>query len=440
MATWQEQYKDKLISMEEAAKKIKSGDGVFFGQTCGISYNFLNALNARREELQDVKILYNFSVSPFDMLFDEESKKYFRIISWFTGPIERMSGQMDIAEYHSSPYEYYVRQTLETYDANTLVLEVCPPDEDGYTNVGILSAAFFKTLKDFPKDFTKKIAVVNRNQEPAQGNGEIIKIESDWFDYYVEDDHELPFIPVSEPTPVDKQVGSYIMPYINDGDVVQIGMGGLGEQITSLLYDKKDMTVYTEITVDSMVPLVECGAVKKVITCGAFGSPTVYKFLSTSPAVEFRDLTDMLDPCSIGLQENLVTINSTLMVDLSGQACSEAQGINQYSSVGGSFGYSYGVTRAKGGRGFLCLRSTYKDKAGERQSSIVPWLPEKSVVTTPKYLQMYIVTEYGVADVFLRTNKDRIRAMIKIVHPDYKQTLKDQIIASGQIKAEDFHD
>ncbi len=431
---WQKRFSDKLISMEEAAGKINSGDGIFCGETCSVSYNFLNALNKRRDELKDVTIMYNFSVGLYDMLFDEESLGHFRIISFFTGPLERMSGQMGIAEYHSAPFEYFTRETMDVYNANTIVVEVCEPDEEGYTNVSILGAAYFNSFRQCPKEFTKRIAVVNKHQRPAQGKSEIIKVESDWFDYYVEDDHELPYIPVSDPTDIDVKIGDYIMQYVRDGDVVQIGMGGLGEQITKLLHDKKDITVYTEIAVDSMIPLVECGAVKKVVTAGVFGTQAIYDFISSHPCVECRDVNVMLDPCIIGQQDNLVTINSTLLVDLTGQACSEAQGISQYSSVGGSFGYSYGVTRSKGGRGFLCLRSTYKDGQGNRQSSIVPWLPEKSVVTTPRYLQMYIVSEYGVADVFLKTNKDRIRAIIKIAHPDYIDTLKEQIVSTGQIK------
>lgn len=438
MAAWQERFKDKLITMEEAAGKINSGDGIFCGETCNISYNFLDALYKRKEELKDVTIMYNFSVGMFDMLFDESSRDSFRIMSWFTGPLDRMSGQMGVLEYHSAPYEYFIRETMDVYKANTMVIEVCPPDDDGYTNISILGAAYFKGFMDHPTKFTRKIAVVNNFQGPAKGKDEVIKVKSDWFDYYVEDDHELPYIPVSDPTEVDKVIGGHIMPYINDGDVVQIGMGGLGEQITKELHTKHDMTVYTEITVDSMVPLVEEGNVKKIITAGAFGTPKVYEFLSNDPRVEMRDLGDMLDPYMIGKQDNLVTINSTLMVDLTGQACSESQGINQYSSVGGSFGYSYGVTRSKGGRGFLCLRSTYKDKDGNRQSSIVPWLPEKSVVTTPRYLQMFIVSENGVADVFLKTNKDRIRAIIKIAHPDYIPWLKEQIVSSGQIMEEEL--
>ena len=437
MANWQDYYKEHLLTMDEATKKINSGDNIWLGQTTGISYNFLNKLYERKDELQNVGIFYNFSTAMFDMLFDETVKGHFKIMSVFTGPLDRMSGQMGIAEYNSNAYEHIVKGVCDVYKANTMVVEVCPPDENGYCNTTILGAPTNCLINKHP-GIIKRIAIVNKGQFPAQGDYEMLNIPVTTFDYFVEDDHELSYLPVSPPTEVDKTIAGYIMPYIKEGDTVQIGMGGLGEQITQELYQKKNISIYTEITVDSMVPLVEQGIVTHVTTAGAYGSPKVYQFLGTSDKVTTKDMNHMLDPVVIGQQDNLVAINSTFMVDLLGQACSEAQGPKQYSSVGGSFGYLYGATRSKGGRSFLCLRSTYKDEEGIRRSNIVAWLPEKSIVTTPKYLQMYIVSEYGVADVYLKTNKDRIKALLKIAHPDFLESLKKQIIAVGHITEEDF--
>lgn len=437
MAAWQEKFKDKLITMEEAAWKIDSGDRLFVGETVAIPYNFLNELYKRNGEIQDVTIMYNFATGLFDMLFDEESKKSFRFMSWFTGPLDRMSGEMDILEFHSAPYEFFIKETMDVYDANTMVIEICPPDENGIANVAILSAPYFKSFKNHPKQFTKKIAVINKHQHPAQGADDIINVNVDWFDYLVEDHHEISFIPESGPTPVDEIIGDFVMEYVHDGDTIQIGKGGLGEQVTKRLHSKKNMRVFAEILGDSMIDLAASGAIDHITTAGCYGSAAIYEFTGTSPLVETKDLSQMLDPYIIGLNDNMVAINSTFMVDLLGQACSEAQGFNQYSSVGGAFGYMYGATRSKGGRSFLCLRSTYK-KDGKLHSNVVAWLPEQSIITTPKYLSMYIVSEYGVADVYLRTNKDRIRALLPIAHPDFRAELKEQIISTGMIKAEDF--
>jgi acyl-CoA hydrolase len=439
MTAWQEYYKSHLVTMDEAAKAIKSGDKLWCGETVSISYNFLNKLNEHRDTLKDVTILYNFSTSMFDMLFDEDVKDHFRLISMFTGPLDRMSGHMGIQEFHSMPYEMLIRAVMDVYGAEIMVTEMCPPDENGYMNCSILGVGIDSIIHRDPR-IKMKIAVVNKHQSRAPGDFDKINFPVTDFEMIIEDDHEMSYLPVSDPTEVDKKIAAHVMQYINDGDTIQIGMGGLGEQITKELYSKKNMKVYTEITVDSMVPLVDAGVVLSVRSAGCYGSPIVYEFLGTSDKVIMEDLYSMLDPFSIGEQDNLVAINSTLMVDLTGQACSEAQGIKQYSSVGGSFGYLYGAIRSKGGRSFLCLRSTYRDDNGERHSNIVPWLPEKCVVTTPRYLTMYIVSEHGVADVFLRTNKDRIRRLLKIAHPDYRAELKEQIVSTGQIAAEEFDD
>ena len=127
-------------------------------------------------------------------------------------------------------------------------------------------------------------------------------------------------------------------------------MGGLGEQITKCLYTKRNIRIFSEIAVESMIPLIESGAATSLTCCGCFGSSELYKFLGANKKATMKNIWDMLDPCAIGQQDNLVAINSTFMVDLTGQACSESQGINQYSSVGGAFDYLYGAIRSKGGR------------------------------------------------------------------------------------------
>lgn len=438
MQDWQTYYKEHLVTMDEAAKTIKSGDTLWCGMTISTPYNFLDRLNARRDELENVTLIDNLSINPFDILFDEESKRHFHFLSLFTSPLDRMSGQMGIADFHTLPYEFAYRVIIETYGANVEVTEVLPPDENGFVNVGILGVGLDGEVHK-ALSIKKRIAIVNKRQARAPGKFEDLNFPVTDFDLFVEDEHELPVLPVSAPTENDMKIAAFIMPYIHDGDVVQIGMGGLGEQLAKGLYEKKNISIFSEIAVDSMIPLVEKGIADKLVCCGCFGSNELYEFLGTNPKVEMRNIWHMVDPFAIAQQDNLVAINSTFMVDLTGQACSESQGIRQYSSVGGAFGFLYGAIRAKGGKSFLCLRSTYKNDEGRLCSNVVAWLPEKSVVTTPRYLSMYIVSEYGVADVFLRTNKERIRALLPIAHPDFRAELTEQIVSSGQIAADEIY-
>lgn len=438
MSDWKKYYDEHLITMEQAAAMIESGDAMWVGQTIGTSYNFLQEVFNRKEELFDVTMWTNVCVGMTDMFFDPSIRGHITHKGIFGGPLDRMSQGLGIYEANSNPYEYAIRIVFDIYKINTLVWEVAPPDENGMINAGILNACMNRAFRQRGDQLKKRIAIINKYQGPAPGDKDLTECPVEFYDYFVEDDHELPYVPVSDPTEVDQKIAGYIMPYINSGDSIQIGMGGLGEQITKELYSKKNLNIYSEIVVDSMVDLIKAGHVDKVTCAGAFGTNKVYEFLMTSPLVEFREFAEMLDPMFIGNVDNMVAINSTFMVDLLGQACSEAQGFSAYSGVGGSFGYLYGATRSKGGRSFLCLRSTYMDSTGERQSNIVPWLPPQSIVSAPKYTQMYIVSEYGIADVFLKTNKDRIKALIKIAHPDYYSSLKADIISTGIIEECDF--
>jgi acyl-CoA hydrolase len=186
-----------------------------------------------------------------------------------------------------------------------------------------------------------------------------------------------------------------------------------------------------------MVDLAEAGVVTKIEAMGAFGMPRLYDFLS-NPMCFFHSATNMMTPERIATVDGLVSVNATLMCDLTGQLCSEAVGATQYSSIGGQIDFIRGACMAKGGRSYVTLRSTRKGKDGKTYSNIVAHLPEYSIVTTSRAEPMYIVTEYGVADIYMKSIKTRIKALIAIAHPDFREELKQQAIAQGNIFPEDF--
>jgi len=438
MADWKKYYDEHLITLQDAPGKIKSGDTIWMGSSLCIPYDFLELLADRYEELSNVTLLGNMYLSPIKVLFDPTYKKAFHTITFFPNVFERMSADMGIVDIHSAPYGYLFDAVTEVYKANVVAVEVCPPDEDGNFNVGLLGTNFTPNIMH-KGGLTTRIAFVNSYQPNAHGTDKVTKLPVTMFDYIVENHHDIPALPISPPTEFDKIIASEIMPYINDGDTIQIGMGGLGNQIAYDLMDKKDLHVFTEIGTDAMIDLVEAGVVKDIRMGGAFGSKELYEWLGKhGDVVKLLDVFDVVTPDAVSKVDNIVAINSTFMVDITGQACSEAQGHKQYSAVGGSFAFICGAPKAKNGRSFLCLRSTYTDKAGVQHSNIVPMLPEGSIVTTPRYIPQYIVTEYGVADVYLRSIKDRIRALVKISHPDFRDQIKQQAIDLGMIAEDDF--
>jgi acyl-CoA hydrolase len=434
MADWRKYYEEKTISVEEAAKKIESGDVIWPGQTTSVPYGLMDALADRYEELENVTVMTNMLLAPIKMLFNPACKKAFKVITIFPNILEREAFKLGTIDFAPIPYSYFGKAMRDVYKVDTTFFEVCPPDEDGYMNVGALGVAWNSEVAGYAK---KKIAVVNPRHKPVKGPDEVIKLHVSQFDWFVHGEHELPAIPPTPPDAVDEQIAGIIVGIINDGDTFQVGMGGLPNAILASLKHKKNLKIYTEILTDGMVDLAECGAVVEMRAIGAFGMPRLYDFFS-DPMVSFDNAARSIDPYNIAKVKNLISINATLMVDLTGQLASEAIGPMQYSSIGGQLDFVRGACMAEGGRSYMTLRSTRTGKDGKLYSNIVPRIPDGTIITTTRAEPMFIVTEYGVADVYRKPIKDRIKALIAIAHPDFREELKREAISQGNIFEDDF--
>jgi len=440
MNDWKQYYKDHLVTMHKASMAIKPGDRLWVGQATQIPYAFLDEMYSHMDDYHDIMIMYNVAVAPFEMLFDVETKKHFRLMSAFCLPLERIAGSMGIMEYCGFNFDQLGKGPF-VYGANTLAVQICPPDENGYCNIGSYGVSVNKVIAQRP-EITKRIAFIDPTGLcPVKGDIKDTCIHITDFAYIVENPTELMGVPAAPPQEIDKIMASYILPYIHPGDKVQIGFGGLGEEILANLRSIGNIEVYSEVACDNMATLCREGVITK-ITAASPGACTeeFFKFCYEDPRANLISLEYTINPLEIMKQDNIVAINATFMVDLIGQCCSEAQGMSPYSGTGGTFAYQYGSISAKGGRSFICLRSTYVDHDSETHSNIVPWLPEGSIVTTLKNFVMYVVSEHGVADVYLRTLRDRVKALIKIAHPDFRDWLKEKITTTPIISMEDFND
>lgn len=438
---WQKYYEEHLVTIEEAARHIEPGDSIFLGQATNIPYAFLDYLYEHMEDYHDVTFFYNVMNYPANMLFDHETKKHFRLINIYNLPIDRMAIEEHTIEPIGAGYDQY-ETALWRYGVNASATQVCPPDDRGWCNVGDYAICTNYTTNN-DKRIVKKFGFLDATGVfPAPGSDPLHNsIHVTEFDYIIKNDTEMMALDAPTPTDVDIKVASYILPYIHNGDKVQIGYGGLGEEILKNLKDLPgSFEVYSEVLCDSMVPLVESGKITKLCASspGACTADT-FKWVSTTDKdVMLYSRIKCIETLGAMEQENLIAINATFMVDLIGQACSEAQGTKIYTGMGGSFAYIYGAQRAKGGRSFLCLRSTYVDKTGTIRSNVVPWLPEGSIVSMLKNYVMFVVSEYGLADVYLRTYVDRIKALIKIAHPNFRPWLKERILTTTLIEECDF--
>ena len=372
---------------------------------------------------------------PNNMVFDHDCKEHFRLLNIYNLPLDRMGIDAHTVEVLGAGYDSYTC-CMQTYGINGSALQVCPPDADGWCNVGGYGVCTNAITERMP-EITKKFGFIDATgvfpvptEDPEHSGIHVTE-----FDCIILNDTEMMALPAPVP--------SAIIPYLKEGDKVQIGYGGLGEEILKNLEKLPfSINVFSEVLCDSMIPLMEKGKIKQLRASspGACTAET-FKWISENSDkydIQLRPRTLCIEPLGVMEQENMVAINATFMVDLLGQACSEAQGLKPYTGMGGSLAYIYGAQRCKNGRSFLCLRSTYKTHEGETKSNIVPWLPEGSIVSMLKNYVMFVVSEWGIADVYLKSYPDRIKALIKIAHPDFRAWLKEQILTTPLIEEDDF--
>ena len=427
---WEKVYKGKLVSVEEAATKIESGDRIWFGPCSAAPIQLMEALGDRVDELKDVHVITGLALHPFKFL---QSPKYIGRINFHTvfyGPYERAffkAGNVTINSVHFSKTHWALQNH---YKVNVLMTDVSPPDDDGYLYYGPMGVA----INGAAEAVAEKI-IVQVNKYQPRVNGVEHRIHVSKVNWICEHDHPLPPLPQDALTDIDSKIADFIVPQVPDGATIQLGLGSLSNAIGYKLEHKKNLSVHTEMFTDSMLELVKKGVVTGKMVAGfGLGSNELYEFIGQGQ-VELKPLRITNDSNEIAKCDKLISVNVTLMVDLTGQACSESLGFFQYSSTGGQSDFARGVALSKGGKGFLCLPSTVKTKDGKIQSTITAVLPPGAVVTTQRSDAMYIVTEYGIADVFCKPIPDRVNALIAIAYPGFRSELRKQAVDAGLIRS-----
>ncbi|GAA0178598.1 acetyl-CoA hydrolase/transferase C-terminal domain-containing protein [Clostridium sediminicola] len=420
---WQEIYKSKLVSVEEAAKKIESGDKIWFGACSAGPIQLLEALADRAEELKDVHLVTAMAMYPYKFL---QSPKFIGKLNFHTifyGPIERKFykvGNVDIDSVHFAKSYLAIR---DVYKVDTLLADVSEPDEDGYMYYGAMGVSWNGTVAEYAK---KKIVQVNKCQPKVNGTKHRIHVSE--VDCICEYDHPLPELTQPPVQKTDEEIASYIIPLIPDGATLQVGLGGIANAVAYGLENKKNLSVHTEMLTDSMVYLAKKGVINgRILAAFGLGSQELIDFVGEGK-VELAPIEGVNDPYIAGKNDDFISINSSLMVDLTGQVGSESIGFKQFSSTGGQLDYVRAAGISKGGKSFICLASTVKNKDGSIGSTINVSLPAGQAVTTPRSDVMYVVTEYGLADVYNKPIKERVEAMISIAHPDFREKLRQEAI------------
>jgi len=424
---WQEDYKKKLVSVEEAAGVIKSNDQVYYSPASSIPVDVVNAICKRKDELTNVMMYSALVLYPFEY-FKGEFKGHIGHTTFFQGPFERKfldQGNIEIISYHFGDTVWLTGNIIKP---DVFIADVSQPDENGNMSLGPVGAFAGYQVSKLAK---KVIAQVNQEVPYVYGEKEAFINVAD-VDYICEKDRKLPELPSIPLTDMEKTIAHNIVPYIDDGSTIQIGVGGLGNAVGFYLEHHKDLGVHTEMFVDSMVALAEKGVIngsKKTlhpgeITCSfGIGSKKLYDYMDRNKTLRQYPVGYINNENVIGKNDNFISINNAIMCDLTGQVCSESIGFAQFSGTGGQLNFVRGARLSKGGKSFLTLESSCKKADGQALSRICSAFPPGAVVTTPRSDADYIVTEYGAVHLRDKSISQRVKAMISIAHPDFRDQL-----------------
>jgi len=419
---WELEYKKKLRTPEEALGCVQSGMRVYIQPGCAEPETLVEALMRRAPYVQDVEIVHMMTMGPAPYVAPEMAG-HFRHNAMFIGPNVRKAINEGRADY--TPI--YLSEIEELFESGAMPIDVAlltlsPPDSHGFCSFGV----GVDTSLTAAKCARYAVAQIN-DQMPRTFGDSFIHVSE--LDAVV--DSSRPLCAMKQPpiTDMHKAIARNVADLIEDGAVLQTGIGGIPDAVLPFLMDRKDLAVHSELVSDGVIPLIEAGVItgarknfkpRKIILGFAIGTKLLFDFVDNNPIFEFHPTAYSNDPGLIARNDNMVAINSALQVDLTGQVCSDSIGNQFYSGIGGQVDFLRGASRSKGGKPIIAISSTAKDGAISR---IVPMLSPGAGVVTSRGLIRYVVTEYGVAYLHGKTIRERAQALIDIAHPKFREEL-----------------
>jgi acyl-CoA hydrolase len=411
----------KSLSPEQAVKIVKNNDRIYIHAAAAAPQALINALTARHEELQNVEIshLHTEGEAPYA---NPKYAKSFHVNSFFIGKNVRhtiKAGNGSYTPVFLSELPVLFKRGIIPIDV--VFIQVSPPDKHGYCSLGVSIEAMLAAI-EVAKHV---IAQINPQMPRTHGDGIIHISELDTLVEYDEPIHQHQLI---EPNAIEHKIGDYIAELIDDGSTLQMGIGNIPNAVLSKLYNHKNLGLHTEMFSDGVIDLILKDVINgnkkgvnpgRVMATFLMGSQKLYDYVDDNPFVEMRTADFVNDVAIIRRNPKMVAINSAIEIDLSGQVCADSIGTRMFSGVGGQMDFIRGASLSEGGKAIIALPSqTHKGI-----SRIVPFLkPGAGVVTTRAHIH-YVVTEYGVADLYGKTLKQRMKALVKIAHPNHRETI-----------------
>lgn len=435
--TYLDEYKAKLITPAKAAQLVQSNQMVDYGMFATKPIDFDIALAKRAGDgLEKVSVRGTGTVLPVpEVIKNDAEQKTFQYFSWYFTAIDRTAGDFGLACH--CPFNYH-EATMLAYNSefsnfwpDVWCAQVTPMDKAGCFNFGLGNS------HNRGMALNCKIAIVEVNENMPRclgGSDEYVHINE--IDYIIEGSNSPIFAtpPSPEATPEERKIAEYIVEEVVDGACIQLGIGALPNLIGNMIAnsDLKDLGIQSEMFCDSMVRMYESGRItnarkardiNKSTFSFCLGTKDTYDFLDDNPQCASSAVYTTNSPEDVARNDNVVSINNILEIDLFTQVCSESSGIRQISGTGGQLDFVVGAFHSKGGKSFLAFSSTYKDKEGKIQSRVKPLLTPGGIVTVPRTQVQYVVTEYGKVNMKARSLWGRAEALISIAHPDFRDDL-----------------
>lgn len=426
---WANVYRSKVVDIDKVLSIVRSNQTIVVGMTPAEPKLFLANLHRIADRVNNVTVFTCLNTESYPFYLDKSFSGIFENASWYFGQSNRDAIKAGLGTVSYVPNNLHQAGTnlLDSRPIDIFVGIASPMDKNGFLT---LSASVVYE-KDVVEQARVIVLEVNPNAPRTHGDTHIhIKDVH----YMIETNYELPQVELIEPTKTEALIAQHISNLIEDGSTIQLGIGGIPNAVAKFLTNKKDLGVHTEMFTESMMDLFEAGVITnkkktiwkdKFICAFAFGTKRMYQFIDDNPSIFFLRGRYVNDPYIVCQNDKMVSINTALMVDLTGNVCSEALGTQHYSGTGGQLDTHRGAVKSKGGKGIIALRSTAKNGT---VSTIVPILPAGSPITVPRQDVDYIVTEWGVAWLRGKTVKERAKALIEIAHPDFRESLKNEAI------------
>jgi acyl-CoA hydrolase len=420
-------FEDKYISLLDAVSMVQSHQTIGVGIAGAEPVGLLTTLAENAKDLQDVHCWTCLPMRAYDIFTKPEMAGHIYNENWFYSFSDRQHHPEGRVSYIPNNLHRAATDKLSATKGHLDIFwgTATPPNADGYMSLSL----GLIVQKDLLEAADLKILEVNPNLPWVHGDTLVHVSE---VNYLVENHVPLVELPSEPPTEIEQQIGGYIADLIEDGSTIQLGIGGIPNAITAFIMARKDLGIHTEMLVDGMVDLIEAGVVNnlrktlhpgKTIGAFALGSSKLYNFINNNKDVEMYRGRYTNDPYVIAKNNQMISVNTALQVDILGQVCSQSIGTRQFSGTGGQLDTHRGAQMSPGGRGIIALRSTAKNGS---ISTIVPTLAPGAGVTVPSQDVDTIITEYGVAELRGRCVRDRMEALARIAHPNFRDWIRDE--------------